>query len=105
MLYIEAYPIDGILQVEEEEEENQSDNETYTIEDDVRQRRKARAMAKSSNPDTNTLKGKRSFPRPSRQADARPKEAWSGPPDFNKWSRKGRKNRQEVENWCFFMYF
>ncbi|XP_060554771.1 pericentriolar material 1 protein-like isoform X2 [Ruditapes philippinarum] len=91
----DAYPIDGILQVEEEEEENQSDNETYTIEDDVRQRRKARAMAKSSNPDTNPRKGKRSFPRPSRPADTRPKEAWTGPPDFNKWSRKGRKNRQE----------
>ncbi|KAK3100261.1 hypothetical protein FSP39_017062 [Pinctada imbricata] len=35
----DAYPSDGIVQVEEEEEENDSDNETYTIEDDVRQRR------------------------------------------------------------------
>lgn len=90
-----AYPIDGILQVEEEEEENQSDNETYTIEDDVRQRRKARAMAKSKN-ESNPRKGKRSFPRPGRQNGARPKEAWTGATDFNKWSRNGRKSRQEV---------
>ncbi|XP_053399542.1 pericentriolar material 1 protein-like isoform X2 [Mercenaria mercenaria] len=91
----DAYPIDGILQVEEEEEENQSDNETYTIEDDVRQRRKARAMAKSSNPEGNTRKGKSSFPRPGRQGDTRPKEAWTRPADFKKWSRKGRKSRQQ----------
>ncbi|KAL4230121.1 Phosphoacetylglucosamine Mutase [Mactra antiquata] len=91
----DAYPIDGILQVEEEEEENQSDNETYTIEDDVRQRRKARAMAKSNNQSNIRSKTKRSFPRPSRQDGARPKEAWTGAPDFNKWSRNGRKSRQE----------
>lgn len=82
--------------MEEEEEENQSDNETYTIEDDVRQRRKARAMAKSSNTAGTMVKGKRSFPRPSRQAATQPKEAWAAPADFNKWSRKGRKSRQEV---------
>lgn len=82
-----AYPIDGILQVEEEEEENQSDNETYTIENDVRQRRKARTMTKSRNTEDSIQKRKRSFPRPGHQTDTN---------SFNKWSRKGRKIKQEV---------
>ena len=88
-----AYPIDGILQVEEEEEENNSDNETYTIEEDVRQRRKARAMARGSG---DARKSKQSFPRPSRQTGARPKEAWTRPTDFSKWTRTNRKSKQEV---------
>lgn len=91
----DGYPLDGIMQVEEEEEENQSDNETYTIEDDVRQRRKARAMAKTATSESTTRKGKRSYPRPGKTTDARPKEAWTGVTDFSKWSRKGRKSRQE----------
>jgi len=41
-----GYPSDGIVQVEEEEEE--FDNETYTIENDVRQRRLARAEKTSA---------------------------------------------------------
>ncbi|KAH3829898.1 pericentriolar material 1 protein-like isoform X2 [Dreissena polymorpha] len=94
----DAYPVDGILQVEEEEEQNQSDNETYTIDDDVRERRKARSMAKGDNPDDSPKKGaKRSFPRSGRQTQGGtgPKEAWTKPTDFNKWSRNGRKSRQE----------
>ncbi|XP_052793086.1 pericentriolar material 1 protein-like isoform X3 [Mya arenaria] len=96
----DAYPIDGILQVEEEEEENQSDNETYTIEDDVRQRRKARTVPKGDNTEGGpaTRKGNKanqSFPRSMTKGGARAKEVWTKPTDFNKWSRSGRKSRQE----------
>jgi len=92
-----AYPIDGILQVEEEEEENQSDNETYTIEDDVRQSRKTRGSGGAEG--KGRRGGKRSYPRPSgRHGGARPKEVWTRPTDFSKWSRNtsSRKSRQEV---------
>jgi len=93
-----AYPIDGILQVEEEEEENQSDNETYTIEEDARQRRKARSGGKGDAADGAGRKpAKQTFPRSMNQGGARPKEVWTKPTDFNKWSRSNeRKNRQEV---------
>lgn len=95
-----GYPIDGILQVEEEEEENQSDNETYTIEDDVRQSRKSRTRD-SSDDKPRRGAGKRSFPRPSnKHGGARPKEVWTRPTDFSKWSRSGQKSRQEVSLQC-----
>lgn len=96
-LAVTAYPIDGILQVEEEEEENQSDNETYTIEDDVRQSRKGRG-ASGGGAEKGRKGSKRSYPRPAgRHGGARPKEVWTRPTDFSKWSRNGRKSRQEVK--------
>lgn len=82
----DAYPIDGILQVEEEEEENQSDNETYTVDDDMRQMGQAGIRTKSAVKEVPIRRGKRSFPRSRRQANTT---------DFNKWSRSGRKIKQE----------
>ncbi|XP_071127222.1 pericentriolar material 1 protein-like isoform X5 [Mytilus edulis] len=76
----DGYPSDGIVQVEEEEEE--FDNETYTIENDVRQRRMARAGKTKQ----------RTYPRSRTEpkGGARPKQR-----NFSKKQKKSRQ-RQEV---------
>ncbi|KAK3606346.1 hypothetical protein CHS0354_041982 [Potamilus streckersoni] len=101
----DAYPSDGIVQVEEEEEENDSDNETYTIEEDVRQRRRARASQQQASKQ-NKNRNKRSFPRASdqNQGGARPKErnTWNPKqqPSFSKWSRSNKnKGHSKQENY------
>ncbi|CAC5399260.1 PCM1 [Mytilus coruscus] len=71
----DGYPSDGIVQVEEEEEE--FDNETYTIENDVRQRRMARAGKTKQ----------RTYPR---SRGARPKQ--------RSFPKKQKKSRQRQEN-------
>ncbi|KAL3878634.1 hypothetical protein ACJMK2_030966 [Sinanodonta woodiana] len=102
----DAYPSDGIVQVEEEEEENDSDNETYTIEEDVRQRRRARASQQQASKQ-NKNKNRRSFPRANDQnqvGGARPKErnTWNPKqqPSFSKWSRSNKnKGHSKQENY------
>ncbi|XP_071127246.1 pericentriolar material 1 protein-like isoform X27 [Mytilus edulis] len=76
----DGYPSDGIVQVEEEEEE--FDNETYTIENDVRQRRMARAGKTKQ----------RTYPRSRTEpkGGARPKQ--------RNFSKKQKKSRQRQEN-------
>lgn len=78
----DGYPSDGIVQVEEEEEE--FDNETYTIENDVRQRRLARAEKTSAK--------QRTYPRARNEAKggARPKQ--------RSFTKKQKKGRQRQEN-------
>ncbi|XP_052078856.1 pericentriolar material 1 protein-like isoform X7 [Mytilus californianus] len=76
----DGYPSDGIVQVEEEEEE--FDNETYTIENDVRQRRMARAGKTKQ----------RTYPRSRNEpkGGARPKQ--------RSFAKKQKKSRQRQEN-------
>ncbi|XP_064610122.1 pericentriolar material 1 protein-like isoform X3 [Liolophura sinensis] len=59
----DAYPIDGIVQVEEEEEENEESGETYTIEDDVRQRQEARQQQQRRER-SSRKNGRQTYPRP-----------------------------------------
>ncbi|XP_060064329.1 pericentriolar material 1 protein-like isoform X2 [Ylistrum balloti] len=86
----DAYPSDGIIQVEEEEEENDSDNNTYTIEEDVRQRREARTQRHVTTGPSRAQK-RRTFPRARKdQKDgARPKQG--------SWSKKTKQGRVKQE--------
>lgn len=81
----DGYPSDGIVQVEEEEEE--FDNETYTIENDVRQRRLARAEK--------TTEKQRSYPRSriESKGGARPKQK-----SFTKKQKKGKSRQQNYRS-------
>ncbi|OWF47060.1 pericentriolar material 1 protein-like isoform X1 [Mizuhopecten yessoensis] len=89
----DAYPSDGIIQVEEEEEENDSDNNTYTIEEDVRQRREARTQRHVATGASRAQdKKRRTFPRARKDPKdgARPKQG--------SWSKKAKQGRVKQEN-------
>ncbi|XP_033742710.1 pericentriolar material 1 protein-like isoform X3 [Pecten maximus] len=89
----DAYPSDGIIQVEEEEEENDSDNNTYTIEEDVRQRREARSQRHVATGSSRSQdKKRRTFPR------ARKDQKDGTRPKQGSWSKKAKQGRVKQEN-------